>query len=196
MVLAVPPGQDDQVLYGNFSFYVQFIGASDPLAAVPNRGEFKAMGNRDASVLGAFSEVSGLEASMEHKVVRQGGVNYGARMLAGPVSFGTVVLKRGVARSQTLWRWWSIFAGADGFADGVPTRANRSDVLIGLITTKAVKDSKDKVPPERSIAMGWMLKNAMPVKFRVGDLNAKGSDVAIEELHLVHEGLQIKEVMS
>jgi hypothetical protein len=29
----------------------------------------------------------------------------------------------------------------------------------------------------------------MPVKFKFADLNAKGTEVGIEELHLVHEGL-------
>jgi phage tail-like protein len=43
--------------------------------------------------------------------------------------------------------------------------------------------------------MGWNLRNAMPVKFRVADLNAKGTDVAVEELHLVHEGLDVAGVV-
>ena len=29
----------------------------------------------------------------------------------------------------------------------------------------------------------------MPVKFKAADLNAKGSEIGIEELHLAHEGL-------
>lgn len=177
MAIKLPSGQDNQVLYGNFAFHVQFAG---------KRGPFLKTGSIDDSILGAFSEVSGLEASMEHKVLRQGGVNYGARMLAGPVSFGTVVLKRGVARSQTLWRWWSMFAGADKVSDGRPVKANRSDVMIGLIAQDG-----DAKKAHRSVAMGWKLRNAMPVKFRVADLNAKGTDVAIEELHLVHEGLDV-----
>ena len=81
-----------------------------------------------------------------------------------------------------------MFAGADGVNDGYPAKANRSDVLIGLIGNFA-KDPKGQA--KRQIATGWMLRNAMPVKFRVGDLSAKGSDVAIEELHLVHEGLHV-----
>jgi hypothetical protein len=32
----------------------------------------------------------------------------------------------------------------------------------------------------------------MPVKFRAGDLSARATDVAIEELHLVHEGLRME----
>jgi phage tail-like protein len=183
MAMKVPSGQDTQVLYGNFAFLVRFVDGKPAFAPRGSVGE---------EILGGFSEVSGLEASMEHKVVRQAGVNYGARMLTGPVNFGTVILKRGVARSQTLWRWWSLFAGADDVADGRPIPANRCDVLIGLIALAAPKD--DKAPVERKIAMGWRLKNAMPVKFRVGDLNAKGSDVAIEELHLVHEGLHVSGV--
>lgn len=184
MAMTIAPGQDTQMLYGNFAFYVQFVGGE----AVSTR---EGVGEE---VLGAFSEISGLEASMEHKVVRQAGVNYGARMLIGPINFGTVILKRGIARSQTLWRWWSLFAGADDVADGRPIPANRSDVLIGLIAVAPPSDSKE--PPERKIAMGWRLKNAMPVKFRVGDLSAKGSDVAIEELHIVHEGLHVMGVAS
>ena len=183
MKMSVADGEDTQVLYGNFNFFVQFVDG-DPA--------FAPRGKVSEAVLGGFSEVSGLEASMEHKVVRQAGVNYGARMLTGPVNFGTVILKRGVARSQTLWRWWSLFAGADNASDGRPIPANRCDVLIGLIALAKPKD--DKTPPKRTIAMGWRLKNAMPVKFRVGDLSGKGSDVAVEELHLVHEGLHVSGV--
>ncbi|MCK7481423.1 MAG: phage tail protein [Candidatus Moduliflexus flocculans] len=31
--------------------------------------------------------------------------------------------------------------------------------------------------------------NALPVKFRAGELNARASEVGVEELHIVHEGL-------
>jgi len=184
MVMTVAPGQDTQVLYGNFSFYVQF--EKRPLAwPAGERPE----------ILGAFSEISGLEASMEHKALREGGCNYGARMLAGPVNFGTVILKRGVARSQALWRWWAKFAGADMISDGWPTPKNRCNILIGLLTPDSSTNSRPGKDPPRKVAMGWKLQNAMPVKFRVGDLNAKGSDIAIEELHIIHEGLHVAGVV-
>jgi len=35
----------------------------------------------------------------------------------------------------------------------------------------------------------WALRRAIPVKFKAADLNAKGSEIGIEELHLAHEGL-------
>jgi phage tail-like protein len=37
----------------------------------------------------------------------------------------------------------------------------------------------------------WHLDRALPVKFKSSDLNARGAEIAIEELHLVHEGLKL-----
>jgi phage tail-like protein len=183
-LLRVEPGQDMQALYGNFAFYVQFDSRPDMWGA-----------GDDPQMLGAFSEISGIEATMEHKVIREGGFNYGSRMRAGPVNFGTVILKRGVARAQALWHWWAKFAGADQFADGYPEV--RCDVLIGLLSSaESDRPTSGGERPARNVVMGWKLTNAMPVKFRVGDLNAKGSDVAIEELHLVHEGLHVAGVVA
>jgi hypothetical protein len=30
----------------------------------------------------------------------------------------------------------------------------------------------------------------MPVKFKTADFNARGADIGVEELHIVHEGLE------
>jgi phage tail-like protein len=35
----------------------------------------------------------------------------------------------------------------------------------------------------------WTLENALPIKFKAADFNARGSEIGIEELHLAHEGL-------
>jgi phage tail-like protein len=37
--------------------------------------------------------------------------------------------------------------------------------------------------------MAWQLDKAMPMKYKFSDLNARNSEIGIEELHLVHEGL-------
>jgi phage tail-like protein len=193
MPITMPDGDEVRIPYSNFAFHVSF----EPVDGIFKPGE----GLKEA-LLGGFSEISGLEAMMEHKVIKVGGRNYGPAMRAGAVSFGTVVMKRGVIHPQNLWRWWSMFAGADGERDGRPLKANRSNVLIGLIST--IGDVTAPIDPrtfkpesiKRAIRIGWRLKNAMPVKFRVSDFNAKGNEVAIEELHLVHEGLQMNKVIS
>jgi phage tail-like protein len=43
-------------------------------------------------------------------------------------------------------------------------------------------------------AIAWQLARAMPIKFKFADLNAKGTEIGIEELHLVHEGLSSQPV--
>lgn len=122
---------------------------------------------------GAFAECTGLEATMEPKVIKVGGSNYGAVQRAGPVTFATVVLKRGMTKTrngrQDLWDWFAKVA-AGGYA-------YRMEVEIEL------RNGRDEP------ALRWALRRALPVKFKAADLNAKGSEVGIEELHLAHEGL-------
>jgi phage tail-like protein len=196
MPISLPPGEDPRVPYASFAFHVSFEVASqggagaatEAFGAAPTR--FAPAAHLVPELIGGFSEISGLEAVMEHKVIKPGGRNYGAVVRAGPVTFGTVVMKRGVIKAQPLWQWWTMFAGSDGAADALPIPENRCNVLIGLIRNRDEGDAA----LERKIRLGWRLRNAMPVKFRVGDLNAKGGDVAIEEIHLVHEGLEMKGV--
>ena len=231
MPLSMPQGQDDRTPFGNFAFHVAFEKADDAKAFAPLDGVAP-------ELFGGFQEITGLEAMMEHKAIKEGGRNYGTVMRAGQVTFGTVILKRGIVSARHLWRWWAMFAGADGDFDAMPTPDYRANVLIGLIGFKAPKSDAEKKKkddggyhyeksdsflggavktsvkvdayssfskkpaeppppkPQLEVKMGWKLRNAMPVKFKVGDLNAKGSEVAIEELHLVHEGLDMEGVVA
>jgi len=172
-MVAIPDGEDPLAPFPGFAFFVAFNAATS--------GGFTPFGSTPGPITGGFSEVSGLEATMEPKVIKEGGRNYGPVQRPGQVSFSTVVLKRGVVRSRHLWAWWAMFAGADNSANGgwgPPGRAN-VDILF-IVGSQAV--------------LGWELVNAMPVKFRVADLNARGGEVAIEEIHLVHEGLNTAQV--
>jgi phage tail-like protein len=173
MPVPVPDGEDQGSPFGAFAFHVHFA---------PYGGESsQPMDGIDTAISGGFSEITGLEATMEPKVVREGGRNYGTVQLPGPVSFATVVMKRGMMQSRHLWRWWSLWAGADGANNGGWALSGRCNVSIALLHNRAP-------------VLGWRLTCAMPVKFRAGDLNARGTDVAIEELHLVHHGLHMNEV--
>jgi phage tail-like protein len=168
-----PPNDGfDVPLFGN-RFLVEFT--REPIAA---RGGGSGEGGSEPLCQGAFSEVSGLEASMETKTIKEGGANYGAHQRAGQVSFATVVLKRGMTRAADLWSWWGLFSGAGG----TPVRSNgafahRLTVRISLLDLQSKTVQK------------WRLERAMPVKFKAADLNARATEVSIEEIHLVHEGL-------
>jgi phage tail-like protein len=181
MPMPPPEGEDPFTPLPGFNFHVHFI-QRQPDVGPPSDAKFTPMANIKTGVTGAFSEISGLEATMEPKVIKEGGRNYGAVQRVGPVTFATVVLKRGIILQRHLWNWWALFAGADGATNGGWGGGSRADVMIALI-----KDGKP--------VLGWKLVNAMPVKFRASDLNARGTEVAIEELHLAHEGLNMAGVV-
>jgi phage tail-like protein len=121
-------------------------------------------------VQGAFAEVSGLESTMEAKNFREGGLNGFAHQRPGPVTHATVILRRGVTRARDLAL---VF---DALAQGVYSK--RLDVVIELRNGSAEP------------VMHFKLRRALPVKFKAADLNARASEVGIEELHLVHEGME------
>jgi phage tail-like protein len=138
------------------------------------------LSNKQEICLGAFSDVSGLEATMEPKAIKEGGRNYGVNQRAGPVTFATVVVKRGITNVRDAWAWWSLFTGADRQRNGKYAKSSRCDVHISLLD------------PSYRTVLTWTLANAMPVKFKSGDMNARSTEVAIEELHFVHEGLRLE----
>jgi phage tail-like protein len=120
---------------------------------------------------GAFSEVSGLEASMEPKTIKEGGRNYGANQRAGQVTFATVVLKRGMTHTRDLWKWFERVSGG--------AYTYRMEVTIKMLDMQG------------DTLLTWKLEKAMPVKFKSADLSARNNEIGIEELHLVHEGLRL-----
>lgn len=184
--------EDSRIPFGNFAFHVNF----SPCQSGRNPGLFT------NETWGGFSEISGLEASMEHKPIKEGGRNYGTVMRAGQTTFATVILKRGIVSAQFLWQWWSMFAGANGANDAVPSDLNRCTMIIGL-TRRTLANPEQRSVSTRDPATGeivheysnhhvaWRLDRVMPVKFKIGDFNAKGTDVAVEELHVIHEGLHL-----
>lgn len=121
---------------------------------------------------GAFAECTGLEATMEPKVIKEGGRNYGDAQRVGGVTFATIVLKRGMTVTRDLWKWFELVSQNGGYS-------YRLAAIVRMYNNQG---------EER---LAWKLDKALPVKFKAADLNARGSEVAIEELHLVHEGLSL-----
>ncbi len=148
-----------------FKFAVSFTRATLPGAAAVAASDV-------ALCSGAFAECSGLEATMEPKVIKAGGANYGAAQRVGPVTFATVVLKRCMTTTRDLWNWFQMVAGG--------AYSYRLDARITMQSASG--------DPQ----LTWVLDRALPVKFKAADLNGKGAEVGIEELHLAHEGLRLE----
>lgn len=146
-----------------FRFKVEF--EVDPPSEEPGAGKVDICS-------AAFAECTGLEVTMEPKVIKEGGRNYGPVQRAGPVTFATVILKRGMTSTRHLWRWFEAVTKNGGYA-------HRLWVKVTMM------NGQDQP------LIVWQLEKAMPIKFKAADLNARGTEVGIEELHLAHEGLSL-----
>jgi phage tail-like protein len=134
---------------------------------------------------GGFSECSGLTLEADVKEILEGGFNFGIVRRTGRVKLEPLVLKRGMflknkggLADSTLWDWLS--ATVYGLLP-IP----RYD---GVVT---VMD-----PSNKNVTATWCFDRGLPIKVAGPSLNAKTGEVAIEELHIAHEGLRLGPPMS
>ncbi len=119
-------------------------------------------------LVGGFSEVSGLESSIEVEEYREGGLNSRVHRLPGPESFPNLVLSHGLTGVDALWNWY------DNTRRGIIERRNGTIMLL---------DRRERP------AMWWDFRGAYPVRWMGPGLNAGVSNVAVERVELAHQGL-------
>lgn len=135
--------------------------------------EIEVNGVSDQVCSAIFSDVDGLEMSIEPKTIKEGGRNTGPVHMAGQVSYGQLVLKRGMTANFDLWTWFEavVSPGQGGL---------RGSADITVLASDA------------SQQYGFQLTGVLPVKLRAPALNAKDGLIAIEEMTLVYESLTLK----
>jgi phage tail-like protein len=122
-----------------------------------------------ASIDAGFQEVSGLGMEVTVSEYRPGNKKENNVMkIKGLNKSADVTLKRGIIGSDTLYKW------LDKIRQGDQTQ--NQNVTIQL-------QSEDHT----TTVATWTLMNACPIKYTCGPLNAKGTDVAMEELVLSFE---------
>jgi phage tail-like protein len=141
-----------------------------------------------SALLGGFSEVSGLNAESELEEWREGGRNVAPHKFIKYGRYPTLVLKRGVTFSAALWDWhWLAHYGG-----GPAPRKNGLVILTdrGGVAAAALPSVPIPVPLlDRTPVAVWQFTDGLPEKLVGPALNAKGNDIAIESLEIVHEGL-------
>lgn len=121
----------------------------------------------------AFSECDGLEMTMESKTIREGGRNSGPVHMAGPVAYGQLTLKRGMTANVDLWRWFErVNAAGNG----------------GLRGTAEVVSMGSDLSGEQ---FRFRLGGCLPVKLKASPFNAKDGQIAIEEMQVAYESLEM-----
>jgi phage tail-like protein len=138
-------------------------------------GAFNFLVNFDgAEAFGGFSDVSGLGSEITVAEYRYGNdAENHVRKIPGVHKVGDVTLKRGIISSKSLWDWVK-----ETRTTGVNAQKNVSITLLD---------------EARNPVQVWLLRNAIPLKYTGPTLAAKGGgDVAMEELVLASEGLEIE----
>lgn len=133
----------------------------------------------------AFTEVTGIEATVEVIEFRQGNAHSLSPVkIPGLVKHGNVTLKFGYVIDSAFKTW--IQECVSETRGEIP----RSKVQIEMIDINGGAPNQvvdDTVPGSRV----WVLTNAWVTKYNAPDLNASTSEVAIESVELAYEELII-----
>ena len=126
----------------------------------------------EGQIVGGFSDVSGLGIEVSYSEYRNGNEKVNtARKVPNTYKLDDVTLKRGLVGSTRPVR----------LAQGGPRRRG---------TTRATSPSRCSTR-RATRSRTWRLRSAQPKKWVGPTLAAKGGgEVAMEELHLVHEGIE------
>jgi phage tail-like protein len=133
----------------------------------PLRG-FRFLVEIEGIASGGFTRVKGLAREVKYESYREGGVNEYEHKLLTQVTYGPLVLERGLVLDD-LWKW--ALATADG------------EVRRRTIRVRLQNEAGEKV-------WAWQIEHALPVKWTASDLDAQATQVVMESLELAHHGLR------
>jgi phage tail-like protein len=124
----------------------------------------------DSIVQAGFSECTIPDTTSDVIDYREGNEQPSARKLPGLTKWGNITLKWGATDSLDLYNWRK------------------------LVEQGKMKDARRKVTvilqdEEGNNAARWEFVDAWPSKYDAPDVTAKGNDVAVESLEIVHEGM-------
>jgi phage tail-like protein len=125
----------------------------------------------DGITQAGFSEATVPDTTVEPIDYREGNEPNPAsvRKLTGLTKYGNVTLKWGITDSMDLYNW-------------------HKNVTLGKVERKNI--SVIVIDEEGNDKSRWNFVEAWPTKYDAPDLNAKGTDVSIETLEIVHEGVE------
>ena len=124
-------------------------------------------------ITGYFTEVSGLGSEhevVEHKVVDESGHDL-VMKIPGRLKWTDITLKRGITSVMDVWDWRKQVE--DGDVQGA--RKNGSIVMYDQSYSQVAR---------------WNFANAWPSKVSGPSLNAQNNEFGIEEMVIVHEGIE------
>ncbi|HEX7239712.1 MAG TPA: phage tail protein [Longimicrobiaceae bacterium] len=174
--------EDDRKLLGTFNFVVSLRRSATAESGLAGTAADPAAGSSPGEALcdGGFQECSGLDIEMDVQELQEGGRNDGVIRRVGRGKYSNIVLKRGMFYAgggnrvnTALWGW----------LQGILTGTRPVPRYDGIIQVLGADGA--------TVMATWTFSRGLPSKVSGPQLNAKSGDVAIEELHIAHEGLKL-----
>jgi phage tail-like protein len=129
------------------------------------------------SVKAGFQECSNVGMEVTVAEYRAGNeLQNNVRKITGLNKASDVTLKRGIIGARDLYEW-------------LDTIRQGSDRNLGMRQVSITLRAEDRTTD----VLTWRLMNARIIKYVSGPFNAKGTDVAMEELTLAYERLEVPE---
>ncbi len=128
---------------------------------------------------GAFAECRGLELEADVREYLEGGRNDGVIRRVGRVKLVPLILKRGMVAvgdhaDPALWAW------LQGMVAGrLPIPRYDGHVRVCA-------------PTNDRVLAHWSFDRGLPLKVVGPALDARAGEIALEELHIAHEGLRLE----
>lgn len=118
----------------------------------------------------SFAEATIADSTTDPIEYREGTDETTVRKLSGLTKYGNITLKKGLTDSLDIYNWRKSVEQKGA----VSARKNVSLILVD-------EEGNDK--------SRWDVVEAWPTKYDPSDFNAKGNEVIIETLEIVHEGI-------
>lgn len=130
---------------------------------------------------GGFAECSGLQLEADIKEYPEGGRNDRLVRRVGRVRLQPLVLKRGMFVTSTggyadtqLWSWFQA-------------------MVTGTLPIPRYDGTVEVLDPTHRLTLAkWSFDRGLPLKVVGPSLNARTGEIALEELHIAHEGLRLE----
>ena len=124
-------------------------------------------------VKGYFTECSGLGSEhdvVEHKVVDEKGRQM-IKMVPGRIKWDKITLKRGITDAKDIWDW-------------------RKKVEDGQVEDARIDGSIIMMDQELKPVARWNFEGGWPSKVSGPQLKSASNEIGVEELTIVHQGLE------
>lgn len=139
-----------------------------------------------SGTMAAFSEVSGIEASVDVIEFRQGNAHSLAPVkVPGLVKHGNITLKMGYTIGNSFKKW------IQDCVSETRGKMPRKTVTIELLDIRGESGAPSQEYTATKGSTHWVLKEAWVAKYSGPDLNASASEIAIETVELAYEELTI-----